>query len=150
MIALRITYWGQHSSNKWQSTLKSTLFGIDMTIPELLKLDGSLTQESKEMATLFADVLDRKQSNDRLTIPQTCFPEGKFTSLVFRSREIKNLLNDHNANGGAGLDAIFLLFLKVAADILSSKIAVIFRKYARAGTFCTCWRVSNVTLLCKC
>ena len=72
------------------------------------------------------------------------------TSLAVRSREIKNLLNDLDANGGSGPDVIFPLFLKKAADILSSKIAVIFRKCARAGTFCTCWRVGNVMPLCKC
>ena len=51
---------------------------------------------------------------------------------------------------GGGSDRNFPLFLKKAADILSSKIAVIFRKCARAGTFWTCWRVGNVTPLCKC
>ena len=37
-------------------------------------------------------LFDRKQSNDKLTMPQTYFPEAKLTSLAFRSREIKNLL----------------------------------------------------------
>ena len=60
----------------WWSTPKSTLFGIDMTIPTLLKPDGSLIHHPKEMATLFADVLDRTQSNAELTMPQTCFPEA--------------------------------------------------------------------------
>ena len=82
-------------------------------------------------------------------MPQTCFPEAKLTILAFHSREIRNLLSDLDANGGAGPDGIFPLFLKKAADILSSKIAVIFRKCARAGSFCTCWRVGNVMLLWK-
>ena len=148
--SLKDNLLGATQSNKWWSTLKSALFGVDMTIPALLKPDGSLTHDPKEKATLFADVFDRKQSDDRLTMPQTCFPEAKLTSLAFRSREIKNLLNDLDAYGGAGPDGIFPLFLKKTADILSSKIAVIFRKCARAGTFCTCWRVGNVTPLCKC
>ena len=80
----------------------------------------------------------------------TCYPEAELTSLAFRSREIKNLLNDLDGSGGADPDGIFPLFLKNAADILSSKIAVIFHKCARAGTFCTCWRVGNVMPLCKC
>ena len=64
---------------------------------------------------------------------QTCFFEAKLTCLVILSHEIKNLLNDLDANGGAGPDGIFTLFLKKAADTLSSKIAIIFRKCARAG-----------------
>ena len=85
---------GATQSNKWWSTLKSALFGVDMTIPALLKPDGSLTHDPKEKATLFADVFDRKQINDKLTMPQTCFPEAKMTSLAFRPHEIRNLLND--------------------------------------------------------
>ena len=82
-------------------------------------------------------------------MPQTCFPEAKLTSLAFRSHEIKNLLNDLDANGGAGPDGIFPLFLQKTDDILSSKIAVTFRKWARAGILCTCWKVGNVMPLCK-
>ena len=51
------------------------------------------------------------------------------TSLAFRSHEIKNLLNDLDAYGGASPDVIFPLFLKKTADtadILSSKIAATF------------------------
>ena len=83
-------------------------------------------------------------------MPQTCFPEAKLTSLAFCSHEMKNLLNDLDGNGDAGPDGIFPLFLKKAADILSSKIIVIFSKCARTGAFCTCWRVGNVMPLCKC
>ena len=81
---------GTSQPNKWWSTLKSALFGIDTTVPALLKPDGSLTHDPKEKATLFADVFDGKQSNEKLTIPQTCFPESILTDLAFWSRAIKN------------------------------------------------------------
>ena len=141
---------GTNHSNKWWSTLKSALFGIDVTLPPLIKPDGSLTHDPKEKATLFADVFDMKQSDDKLTIPQTCFPEAKLTALAFRSHEIKNLLLDLDAHGGAGPDGIFPLFFKKCSDILSPKVAVIFRKCARLGNFSSCWRVGNVTPLSKC
>ena len=78
-----------------------------MTIPALLEPDGSLTHDPKEKATLFADVFDRKQSNDKLIMPQTCFLETKLTSLAFRSLEIRNMLNGLDGNEGAGPDGIF-------------------------------------------
>ena len=61
---LKDSLLGATQSNKWWSTLKSALFGIDMTIPALLKPDGSLTHDPKEKATLFKNVIDRKQSKD--------------------------------------------------------------------------------------
>ena len=76
-----------------------------------------------------------QMNKDKFTMPQISFLEAKLTSLSYRCREIKNLRNDLDAFGGVGPDGIFPLFLKKAADILSSKIAVIFRKCARAGTF---------------
>ena len=47
-----------------------------MTVLALLKPDGSLTQDPKEKVALFVDVFDRKQSNDKITMPQTCSPEA--------------------------------------------------------------------------
>ena len=107
---LKDSLLGDTQSSKWWSTLMSALFGVDMTIPALLKPDGYLTQDPKEKATLFADVLDRKRSNDKLTMPQTCFSEAKLTSLAFRSREIKNLLIDLDANGVLVLMGFFPYF----------------------------------------
>ena len=140
---------GTTQANKWWSVLKTALFGNDMTIPPLLKPDGSLTHDPKEKATLFADLFDRKQCSEKLTMPQTCFPEPRLTALAFRSREIRDLLADLDSHGGAGPDGIFPLFLKKTADVLAPKVAVIFRKSARGGNFGICWRVGNVTPLSK-
>ena len=51
--------------------------------------DGSLTHCPKEKAALFADVFDSKQSNDSLTMPQSCFPEAQLTTFAFRYGEVK-------------------------------------------------------------
>ena len=72
-------------SNKWWSTLKSALFGTDMTGLALLKPDGSLTHDHEEKVTLFVDTFDWKQSNEKLTMPRTCFSESKLTGLTLWS-----------------------------------------------------------------
>ena len=147
-MTLRTTFWYMY--NRWWSTLKSALFGINMTLPPTLKPDGSLTHDPKEKATLFANVFDRKQNNDKLTMPHTFVPEAKLTALAFKTQEIKTLLLDLDARGGAGPEGIFLLFFKKDADVLCSKIAVNFHKCARLDNFSTCWRVGNVPALSKC
>ena len=136
--------------HKYWATFKSALFGMDSSVPPLLRPDGRLTHCPEEMATLLADVFDRKQSNEKLTMPDSCFPEAKLNSLAFRAREIKDLLLDLDAYGGVDPNGIFPLFLKNNADYLAPKLAVIFRKLVRRGSFCRCWRIGDITPLCKC
>ena len=71
------------NSHSWWSTLKTALFGVDVAAPLLLRPDGSLTHCSKEKAALFAIVFDSNQSNDSLTLPQSCFPEADLTAFAF-------------------------------------------------------------------
>ena len=87
--------------------MKTALFGVDVAVPPLLRPEGSLTHCPKEKAALFADVFDGKQSNDSLTMPQSCFPEAEFT---FLSGEVNKLLLELDPYGGAGPDGIFPLF----------------------------------------
>ena len=142
---------GIAQSNKWWSTFNSALFGIDMTVPPLIKSDGSITHNPEEKATLFADIFDSKQSNDKLTMPHSCFPEAKLTKLAFRSIEIKKkLILELDSYGGAGPDGIFPLFFKKTCEVLSPKLAVIFRKDSRMGAFSLVWRFGNITPLSKC
>ena len=60
-------------------------------MPPIVKPDGCITHSSLEKATLFADVFDSKQSNEKLDIPLSCFPEPKLTSFAFQSSEVKKL-----------------------------------------------------------
>ena len=71
-------------------------------------------------------------------MPQTCFAESNLTGLSFRSQEIKILVLDLDASGGAAPDEIFPFFLKKTADVISTKIAAILCKCARAGKLSTC------------
>ena len=144
------TLQGTANSHKFWTTLKSALFGIDSSMPPLLKPDGSITHNPKEKATLLADVFDGKQSNVNLSLPDTCFPEPKLSKLAFRSSEVRKLLIDLDSYGGTDPNGIFPLFFKKTAEYLAPKLAVILRKLARSGSFCECWRIGNVTPLCKC
>ena len=42
------------------------------------------------------------------------------------------------------------MFLVKTVDFLAPKISVIFRKLSKRGSFSTCWRIGNITPLCKC
>ena len=112
---IKETLLGATQPHKWWSTLKSALFGVDDDMPPIFKPDGSLTHCPKEKATLLANVFDGKQSDEVLTLPQSCHPEAKLTTIAFRSREIERLMLDLDPYGGSGPDGIFpLSFIKTA------------------------------------
>ena len=136
---------GITQSHKWWSTLKSALFGNKDGMPPILKPDGSLTHCPREKSVLFSNVFDEKQSNAELNLPQSCHPEVKLSALAFRSREIKELMLNLDPYGGSGPDGIFPLFFIKTAHFLAPKIAVIFRKLAKAGSFSVFWRNGNIT-----
>ena len=117
---IKETLLGATQPYKRWSTLKSALFGVDDGMPPLLKPDG---------------VFDGKQSDEVLTLPQSCHPEAKLTTIAFRSREIERLMLDLDPYGGSGPDGIFPLFFIKTAHFLAPKIAVIFRKLTRVGKF---------------
>ena len=45
---VRDTLIGTTNSHKWWSTLKTALFGVDVAVPPLLRLDASLSHCPKE------------------------------------------------------------------------------------------------------
>ena len=142
---VRDTLIGTTNSHKWWSILKTALFGIDVAVPPLLRPNGYLIHCPKEKAALFADVFDSKQSNDSLTMPQSCFPEAELTTFAFCS-EVKKLLLELDPYGGAGPDGIFPLFFIKTANYLAPKISIVLLKL---GGFSMCWRVGNITPVSK-
>ena len=139
------TLIGTTNSQKWWSTLKTALFSVDVAVPPLLRPIGSLTHCPKEKAALFADVFDVKQSNDSLSMPQSCFPEAELTTFAFHSGEIKKLLLELDPYVGTAPDGIFLLFFVKTANYLAPKISTVLRKLFGIGGFSMCWRVGNIT-----
>ena len=148
MTSVRDTLIGTTNSDKWWSTLKTALFGVDVAVPPLLRPNGSLTHRPKEKTALFADVFDGKQSNDSLTMLQSCFPEAELT-FAFHSGEVKNSLLELDPYGGAGPDGIFPLFFVKTANYLAPKISTVLHKLVRIGGFSMCWRVGNITPVSK-
>lgn len=135
--------------HKWWATLKSALFGVDSSMPPLLKADGSVAHCPKEKADLLADIFEGKQSSEIFNLPPTCFPEVKLSSLAFRSREVKQLILDLDNYGGLDPNGIFPLFLTKNAQILAPKISAILRNLVRAGRFPLFWRSGNIAPLPK-
>ena len=62
--------------------MKTVLSDVDVTVPTLLRPDGSPTYCRKEMAALFTDMFYSKRSYDRLAVPQSNFPEAKLTCFM--------------------------------------------------------------------
>ena len=96
-----------------------------------------------------ANVFDGKQSDEALTLPQSCHPKAKLTTIAFRSHEFERLMLDLDPYAGSGPDGIFPLFFIKTAHFLAPKIAVIFRKLSRVGKFSLCWRSANITSISK-
>lgn len=53
---------------KWP-TLKTSLFGVEVPIPPLMKPDSSITNSPIEKATLLADYFNSKQSLEDIELP---------------------------------------------------------------------------------
>ena len=62
---------------------------------------------------------------------------------------MKRLLLDLDSYGGTDPLGMFPLFLKRIAEVLTPRLAVIFRRLLRLGSFPVCWRVANVTPIPK-
>ena len=79
-------------------------------MPPFVKPDGCVTHSPIENAILFADVFRSKQSNKKLEIPLSSFPEPKLNSFAFRSSEVKKLLFDLDSFRAVDPNGIFTLF----------------------------------------
>ena len=86
-----------------------------------------------------------------LQMPRLCVSlvseAGMSHHLALRSREVKRLLLD--SYGGTDQLTMFPLFLKRTAEVLAPRLAMVFRRFFRLGSFPVCWRVANVTPIPK-
>ena len=72
-------------------------------------------------------------------------PFTSLTTFSFRSREVKQLLLNLDSYGGTDPLEMFPLFLKRTPEVLAHRLAVLFWRLLRLGSFLVCWRVANVT-----
>ena len=92
---------------------------------------------------------DGKQSRDPVDLPFTCHPSPSLTTFAFRSQKVKRVLLDLEPYGGTDPLGMFPLFLKKTAEVLAPRLAVVFPRFLRLGSFPVCWRVANLTPIPK-
>ena len=102
-----------------------------------------------EKASLLGSQFDNKQCLEYFIIPLCCFPHYRYNSLAFRTLVLLCLLLDLDTYGGVEPLGVFLLFLKIVADIIAPKLSIIFCVLICLGSFLECWRSANVTAIPK-
>ena len=101
--------------------------------------------ESVGKADLLSDHFDSKQPREAVDLPLTCRPSPSLTTFAFRSSEVRRLLLDLDPYGGTDLLGMLPIFLKRTADVMASRLGVVFRRLVRLVSFPACWRQANVT-----
>ena len=137
------------SPHKLWSTLKFAVFGSSSSLPPLISEGHGLVCESVGKADLLSDHFDSKQSREAVNLPLTCHPSLSFTTFAFRSSEVRRLLLDLDPYGGTDRLGMFPLFLKRNADVMASRLRVVFQRVICLGSFPACWRHANVTPIPK-
>ena len=94
--------------------------------------------ESVGKANLLSDHFDSKQSRESVDLPLTCHPSPSLITFAFRSREVRRLLLDLDPCGGTDPLGMFPLFLKRTADVLATRLSLVFRQLLRLGSFPSC------------
>ena len=89
-------------------------------------------------ADLLSDHFYGKQSRESVDLPLTCHLSLRLTSFAFRSSEVRHLLLDLNPYGGSDPSGMFPLFLKRTADVLATRLSVVFWQLVRLGSFPAC------------
>ena len=125
------------------------MFGSISSLPPLVNEGGGLACESVGKADLLSDHFDSKQSREAVDLPLTCHPSPSLNTFVFRSSEVRRLLLDLDPYGGTDPLGMFLLFLKRTADVMASRLSIVFRRAVRLCSFQACWRQANVTAIPK-
>ena len=113
------------------------------------RMGGGLVCESVGRAEMRSTDFDGKQSMDPVDLPSACHPSPSLTTFAFWSREVRRVLLDHDSYGGTDPWVLHPLFLRRTNDVLSPRLAVVFLRLLRLGSFPVCWRVANVTPIPK-
>ena len=125
--------------------MKDAVFGARSSIPPLVGNGGALVSDSVGKADLFLRHFDEKQSCDRIQIPQSCFPEAKFSKFAFRSGELRKILSGLDSYGGTDPSGVFPLVLKKVVGVMAGPLASVFCIMLQRSSFPLCWRVAHVT-----
>ena len=116
----------------------------------LLGAGGGLVCESVGKADILLAHFDGKQSRDPVDLPVTCHPSQKSHNLCLQVMGGQAVLPDLDSHGGTDPLGTFPLFLSKTAVVLASRLAVVFLRLLRFGSFPAGWRVANVTPIPEC
>ena len=131
--------------HKWWSTLKSSVFGADSSLPPLIGTGGGLVSDSEAKANLLIDHFDGKQLRDPISLPLGCHQSPKLTSFAFRSSEVLRILKDLDSYGGVDPLGMFPLFFKRTAAVFAPRVSTVFRQLIRSGSFPSSWKAACIT-----
>ena len=116
----------------------SAVFGYCSSLPPLGSEGGGLVCESVGKADLLSDHFDSKKSREAVDLLLTWHPSPSFTTFTFRSSEMRCLLLDLDPYGGTDPLGIFPIFLRRTADVMASRLSVVFWHLVRLGSFPAC------------
>ena len=104
-------------------------------MPPLVSEGGGLVNESVGKPDLLSDHFDGHQPRESVDLSLTCHPSPILTTFAFRSCEVKHLLLDLDTYGGPDPLGMVPLFLQTAADVMATRLSVVFRRLVRLGSF---------------
>ena len=122
--------------------------GSDSSLP-LMGGGGGMVCESVGKAEMLMANFNGKQYRDPVDLTSTCHLSPSLTTFAFRSREARRLLLDLDSYGVTDPFGMFPLFLKRIADVLATRLVVVFQCLLCLGSFPVCCRVANVTPITK-
>ena len=96
--------------------------------------------ESIGKADLLSDHFDSKQSQEAVDLPLTCRPSPSFTTLAFRSSEVRRLSLDLDPYGSIDPLVCFLFVLRELLLLWQTRLRAVFRRLVCLGSFPACWR----------
>ena len=79
-----------------------------------------------DTVSLLGFQFDSKQCRGQFVTPLSRFPQSSCNSLAFWTPVLLHLLHDLDTYGGVDPLGVFLLFLKMVADIIAPKLSIIF------------------------
>ena len=138
-----------HQPHQWWTKLKSSIFGTSSQIPPLQSHNGELATDPRSKAVLLQNVFNSKQNHNSFNEPMSCLPKPQLSNFAFRSRDVKNILDNLDPWGGTDPNGFIPLIFKNLSDVLAPKLTHLFRLLFRKGLFPDEWKIAHITPIPK-
>ena len=110
------------------------MFGWSSSFPPLVGGGGGLVCESVGKANLLSDNFDCTQSSECVDVTFACHQPPSLITFAFGSSEVRRLMLDLNPCGGTDRLGMFPLFLRRTANVIHSRLSVVFLRLFRLGS----------------